>query len=602
MAGTRKRVACAAALAVTAALSGLFFMWESPAKPAEKRTAAAAEAATAEAAATEETNGGFRMLDGASVRLSKDGDFYGIRFGAKVEDATKRYAMLIVPATLAAGYEQGKESGETLSEYCERRAEEAGGRVAKAEELTADAENEISCALVNVRWENLNRAFSGIAYYETEDGRRIEAARAEESERSVAEVAEKALEAGELTERERAAVERLKTDGAKQADGIAVDTGLTDELFRVEKELPEEEYSAIDTLPGFAGWKVSGKTRVRVQMNAEVWKSRLRFDTGTASFLLEAMSRKGTVSLKNAAGETVWKAVLDASARREFFIATELLETAAEAVFESEEAVPDNDTAVYYMGEIRERSEAAAAAEAQERIEKLRKLYDAGETGGEFVAALKSAKQEYETGLSAAAKARIPAAAETLTRLWNDVFETRTELITPKNSLWKEFIAGGPHDLRGKNVQVKVAEDELYGHVWTVSRTYDPDGKGEKNDGEVYGFMTEMTFGAALSESDKTDLAAEYTCIKFYVYVEHSPTKDETAELYFTKPAERFKTDDAAQQRKKVTLTNGAWTEIALTKDEFIAYGRMTALFAILAEESDGRAGLLKFSPLFACS
>lgn len=75
MTGTRKSVASAAALAVTAALTGLFFMWESPAKPAEKRTAAA-ETVTAEAAATEETNGGFRMLDGASVRLSKDGDFY----------------------------------------------------------------------------------------------------------------------------------------------------------------------------------------------------------------------------------------------------------------------------------------------------------------------------------------------------------------------------------------------------------------------------------------------------------------------------------------------------------------------------------------------
>ena len=532
MRGTRKSVACAAALAVTAALAGLFFMWESPAKPAEKRTAAATETATAEAAATEETNGGFRMLDGASVRLSKDGDFYGIRFGAKVEDATKRYAMLIVPATLAAGYEQGKETGETLSEYCERRAEEAGGRVAKAEELTADAEKEISCALVNVRWENLNRAFSGIAYYETEDGRRIEAARAEESERSVAEVAEKALEAGELTERERTAVERLKTDGAKQADGIAVDTGLTDELFRVVKELPEEEYSAMDTLPGFAGWKVSGKTRVRVQMNAAVWKSRLRFDTGTASFLLEAMNRNGTVSLRNAAGKTVWKTVLDASARREFFIATELLETAAEAVFESEEAVPDNDTAVYYMGEIRERSEAVAAAEAQERIEQLRKLYDAGETGGEFVAALKSAKQEYETGLSAAAKARIPTAAETLSRLWNAVFETRTELFAPKSSIWKEFISGGPHSVRGKNVQVKVAADELYGHVWTVSRTYERDSNGEilPDDGAGYQFMTEMTFGAALSVTDKAALAAEYTCIKFYVYVAHSLTENETTD------------------------------------------------------------------------
>ncbi len=101
--------------------------------------------------------------------------------------------------------------------------------------------------------------------------------------------------------------------------------------------------------------------------------------------------------------------------------------------------------------------------------------------------------------------------------------------------------------------------------------------------------------------TDKAALAAEYTCIKFYVYVAHSLTENETTDLYFTKIDERYKTD-AAQERKRVTLTNGAWTEISLTKDEFIAYGRMTALFAILAEESDGRAGLLKFSPLFACS
>ena len=51
MTGTRKRVASAAALAVTAALTGLFFMGESLAKPAEKRTAAATETVTAEAAA-----------------------------------------------------------------------------------------------------------------------------------------------------------------------------------------------------------------------------------------------------------------------------------------------------------------------------------------------------------------------------------------------------------------------------------------------------------------------------------------------------------------------------------------------------------------------
>ena len=104
--------------------------------------------------------GAFEMLEGASVRLN-------------VEDG--EYGFMVVPDELAERYNE-EEREITLSEYCEEEAKKAGGKPAKAEGLQADEEGKIYLSLVDVLWENLNRGFTGIAYYTEEgSGKRIEA-------------------------------------------------------------------------------------------------------------------------------------------------------------------------------------------------------------------------------------------------------------------------------------------------------------------------------------------------------------------------------------------------------------------------------------------
>ena len=67
---------------------------------------------------------------------------------------------------------------------------------------------------MDVLWENLNRGFTGIAYYTEEgSGKRIEASGAGKSERSIKEVAERAVASGNLNKEEREAAERLVKEG-----------------------------------------------------------------------------------------------------------------------------------------------------------------------------------------------------------------------------------------------------------------------------------------------------------------------------------------------------------------------------------------------------
>ena len=368
-----------AALAAAAALSGLFFVCKSnDYMEGKDGMVSAAEERVGAGITAEETDvqSAFRMKEGASIRLNKENDTYGIRFGAVVADETKSYTMMIVPTELAGGYKVS--SGITLSEYCEKRAEEAGGRVAKAENLAPDENGEITCALVRVKWENLNRAFTAIAYYEA-GGQRIEAARAEENARSVFEVAQKALDSGTLDEAERAAVEQLKADGEKEADGVAVDIGLTESLFEVEKQ---DEQDHVENEGN--DWKFYGKQQLRVKMNAAVWKSRLRYKSGTAEFSLKVANGKGRAKLIDASGEAVLSVGLNYDVEKKVQLSTELLKTCTEIVFErttetgAESAGADNvdgtgDTgsdsaaqAIYKMSEIREKT----AAEQMEYLKK----------------------------------------------------------------------------------------------------------------------------------------------------------------------------------------------------------------------------------------
>ena len=136
-----KMITVMAALTATAALTGLFFIEGNTKKEiishAEKMQ--------------QNTSAGFTMEEGASIRLNVEEGMYGIRFGANVDDTERNYSMMIVPTELTEGYEENKTVGEKLSEYCERIADENGGSVAKAENLKANANGEISCALVQIK-------------------------------------------------------------------------------------------------------------------------------------------------------------------------------------------------------------------------------------------------------------------------------------------------------------------------------------------------------------------------------------------------------------------------------------------------------------------
>ncbi len=622
-----------ATLAVTTALGGLFFVYRGNDVYEENVTfvTAAAENSGAEISAEGTAKqSGFRMKEGASIRLNNKTDAYGIRFGAVVEDETQSYTMMIVPTELAAGYDEA--SGKTLSEYCESRAASAGGSVAKAEGLVADENKEITCALVRVKWENLNRDFTAIAYYEATDGSRIEAARAEEGERSVAEVARLALKAGALNDDERAAVERLKTDGEKEADGVVLDTGVTEELFDVAA-IGDSDCVAVGENKD--KWYFYGGSEVEVRIGPAVLKRRLRYDSGTTCFSLTAKTYTATASFQTAAGETVLSVPLKKGVQTEVRLATELLKTCTAAVFTTKDKLSETDgEATYIMGEIREQTAEKAAADMHKRIENLKDMQAAcGADGGvseendgqygAFVSELQLVKQSYDYGLSAAAKNKVDNSAD-LARLWNEEFDNKTLLISPDVRKNKGYVTKGLQNTYGENMQTDVIADESFGNVWAVTRgiSFDRFGEPVSHDSSGYSYKTEIRFGTvkaieddttltdeekfALEKSEKESLTAGYSYIKFYVFISHNLTENEELALYFTKPEERYSPNSATQDRLKIypdedknKLTIGAWNEITLTREQFIKYGRITAMFALLAEGDNGDAGMMKISAFY---
>ena len=550
-----------AALAVTAALCGLYYTNQSGKE--EERAVSAEEAAAEEAAS------GFRMKEGASVRLNVEEGMYGIRFGAKVEDRERTYAMMIVPKELISGYEEEKEAGEQLTEYCERRAREAGGSIAKAEELTADAQGEIACALVEIKWENLNRAFVGLAYYE-ESGKRIEAERAKDGERSVREVAEKAIASGELTEEEATAAERLQSDGEKEARGIAVDAALGEELFGLNEtenadgawlshgtkrlQNGEEEIVA-------EGWKLYGKSKIDTPLNGEVWKKRLKYEGGTASFVMWT-SQAAKAEFMTAEGETAKEIAFAAGEWKEIRLPTEEMTGYRRLRIQTDEETING----MFIGEVREQTAESAAREVSEAIAGLP---DEAELNGadeaafeEYRKGIDEAKRLYD-GLSERGKTLVEG-TEKLDRLAAATEERQALLFDWTNA--SDLIGKGPHAVWGNNVTVHELTDGEYGNGWQITRDYD---------GNVY----EKT-EAALNGGEYASATEGYTAIVFYVYAEQTVGEGETMELALSEEKYRSAPQDGKMQRKE-SLQNGAWIKITLTREEFLLCTRLTVLFDV---------------------
>ena len=307
--------------------------------------------------------GAFEMLEGASVRLNVEDGEYGIRFGARVSDREREYGFMVVPDELAERYNE-EEREITLSEYCEEEAKKAGGKPAKAEGLQADEEGKIYLSLVDVLWENLNRGFTGIAYYTEEgSGKRIEASGAGKSERSIKEVAERAVASGNLNQEEREAAERLVKDGEKQANGIAIDSSLGERFLEVREEDGNEEASE-DAGSGAdgEGWHINGGKKITARLNEETIERRLREADGVVSFRMKGLYG-GSVTFYNRDGSAGRAVRLSAGEYEEIMMPGKEFRGYEKVVFAG--GTGEDGRTRYYISEVREES----AEEAGKRIE-----------------------------------------------------------------------------------------------------------------------------------------------------------------------------------------------------------------------------------------
>ena len=188
----------------------------------------------------------FSMIEGASVRLTSDGN-YGIRFTAElgvdnetdlksVYGETAQFGMMVIPydyytaalKDLPAGsdyyealYDALVEAGQTTPYIADMEAEPFVA-TASDKSLTA-GQYYVRGSLTNLQYANINREFIGLAYYKTEEGGERKFAEFTESgARDIVYVASKTLNAGEYAadSDQDKILDSFITQGVNQANGV----------------------------------------------------------------------------------------------------------------------------------------------------------------------------------------------------------------------------------------------------------------------------------------------------------------------------------------------------------------------------------------------
>ena len=109
----------------------------------------------------------FKMIDGASIRVAQTADgYYGIRFGAQIADESKSYKMLIIPEDYYNGYLSATDKNDrNVVEYLIDKFGESNLSIVQN---CAIKDGVAYGSILRVKYNNLNRGFLGVAYYETE--------------------------------------------------------------------------------------------------------------------------------------------------------------------------------------------------------------------------------------------------------------------------------------------------------------------------------------------------------------------------------------------------------------------------------------------------
>ena len=502
--------------------------------------------------------GAFEMLEGASVRLNVENGEYGIRFGARVSDREREYGFMVVPDELAERYNE-EEREITLSEYCEEEAKKAGGKPAKAEGLQADEEGKIYLSLVDVLWENLNRGFTGIAYYTEEgSGKRIEASGAGKSERSIKEVAE-----------------RLVKDGEKQANGIAIDSSLGERFLEVREEDGNEEASE-DAGSGAdgEGWHINGGKKITARLNEETIERRLREADGVVSFRMKGLYG-GSVTFYNRDGSAGRAVRLSAGEYEEIMMPGKEFRGYEKIVFAGETG--EDGRTRYYISEVREESAEEAGKRIEAEIVELEVSTIGTEEEKEEIRKRIAEAEEKYGNLSDKAKEYVAnyARLEELKKALEGEEETEEVIYSAKDNptllkLVKET------EKTAKIKAEKIETDGKEKKVWSLVR-------------EQFAVRTGFEFTPEKGEVSIDEATAIYDEIILEIYIEGKFSSEKTLEVAFTIGEYDKKADVSTY--KKYKIESGKWTRIRMTREDFLKYYRMTLLVAIESSEVIFRIG-----------
>lgn len=506
--------------------------------------------------------GAFEMLEGASVRLNVEDGEYGIRFGARVSDREREYGFMVVPDELAERYNE-EEREITLSEYCEEEAKKAGGKPAKAEGLQADEEGKIYLSLVDVLWENLNRGFTGIAYYTEEgSGKRIEASGAGKSERSIKEVAERAVASGNLNKEEQEAAERLVKDGEKQANGIAIDSSLGERFLEVREEDGNEEASE-DAGSGAdgEGWHINGGKKITARLNEETIERRLREADGVVSFRMKGLYG-GSVTFYNRDGSAGRAVRLSAGEYEEIMMPGKEFRGYEKIVFAGETG--EDGRTRYYISEVREESAEEAGKRIEAEIVELEVSTIGTEEEKEEIRKRIAEAEEKYGNLSDKAKEYVAnyARLEELKKALEGEEETEEVIYSAKDNptllkLVKET------EKTAKIKAEKIETDGKEKKVWSLVR-------------EQFAARTGFEFTPEKGEVSIDEATAIYDEIILEIYIEGKFSSEKTLEVAFTIGEYDKKADVSTY--KKYKIESGKWTRIRMTREDFLKYYRMTLL------------------------
>lgn len=506
--------------------------------------------------------GAFEMLEGASVRLNVGDGEYGIRFGARVSDREREYGFMVVPDELAERYNE-EEREITLSEYCEEEAKKAGGKPAKAEGLQADEEGKIYLSLVDVLWENLNRGFTGIAYYTEEgSGKRIEASGAGKSERSIKEVAERAVASGNLNKEEQEAAERLVKDGEKQANGIAIDSSLGERFLEVREEDGNEEASE-DAGSGAdgEGWHINGGKKITARLNEETIERRLREADGVVSFRMKGLYG-GSVTFYNRDGSAGRAVRLSAGEYEEIMMPGKEFRGYEKVVFAGETG--EDGRTRYYISEVREESAEEAGKRIEAEIVELEVSTIGTEEEKEEIRKRIAEAEEKYGNLSDKAKEYVAnyARLEELKKALEGEEETEEVIYSAKDNptllkLVKET------EKTAKIKAEKIETDGKEKKVWSLVR-------------EQFSARTGFEFTPEKGEVSIDEATAIYDEIILEIYIEGKFSSEKTLEVAFTIGEYDKKADVSTY--KKYKIESGKWTRIRMTREDFLKYYRMTLL------------------------